>query len=130
MQQNETYGATRSGTENPAAGSAKDIARAGTQQVKELSQTTKERALREIDTRRQSFASEVEKLAGTLENQKGQSGTAGPVLQLAASAARQLSTTMKDHTAEELFQQVARNPAAVLAGTFAIGFLITRLLKE
>jgi hypothetical protein len=130
MQQNENYGAGGFGTDGSAAGNAKEIARAGTQQVKELGQTTKERAFREIDTKRESFASEVEKLAGTLENQRGESEVAGPVLQLAASAARRLSTMMRDHSAEELLQQVMRNPTAVLAGTFALGFVATRILKE
>jgi hypothetical protein len=130
MQQYENMGAGRLGTDTSAAGQAKELARAGSQQIKDLGQTTKERAIREIDSRRQTFASEIEKLAGTLESQGGQSEATGPVLQYAATAVRRLSTTMKDHTAEELFQQVARNPAAMLAGTFAIGFLVTRLLKE
>ncbi len=111
-----------------AAGQAKELARVGTQQVKEITQTTRERALREIDSRRESIASEVEKLAGTLENQRG-GGQAGPVIDLAASAARKLSTALKDNTAEQLLRSATRNPVAVLAGTFALGFFVTRLFK-
>lgn len=130
MQQNENISAARNGGEtSAAAGQAKEIARAGTQQVKEIGQTTKERALREIDSRRESIASEVEKLAGTLENQRGESQAAGPVLELAASTARRLSTALRDNTAEQLLQSASRNPVAILAGTFALGFFATRLFK-
>ena len=129
MQQNTNDLAGRIGDQaSTAAGQAKELARVGTQQVKEITQTTRERALREIDSRRKSFAGEVEKLAGTLESQSGGS-QAGPVLDLAASAARKLSTALKDNTAEQLLQSAARSPVAILAGTFALGFFVTRLFK-
>ena len=130
-QQHELGGSRRDQTEGSlVAGQAKELARTSTKQAKEIGQTTKERALREIDTRRQRFASEVEELAGTLESHRGQSEAAGPVLDLAATAARRLSTALRDRSAEELFQGVARNPVAILAGSFALGFLATRLFKE
>lgn len=130
MQQNEIFSQGTTGQQGSAvAGQAKELARTGTEQVKQLGQTTKDRALREIDSRRESFAGEFEKLAGTLEDQRGQSEAAGPVLDLAASAARRLSTALRDNSAEQLLQSVGRNPVAILGGTFALGFLVTRLFK-
>jgi hypothetical protein len=112
------------------AGQAREIARAGTQQVREMGQSARERTLHELNQRRQSFAGEVEKLADTLEQQRGQSQGAGPVLDFAASAARRFSTALRDRSAEELFDGVRRNPMAVLAGTFALGFFATRLFRS
>lgn len=111
------------------AGQAKEIARTSTRQVKQIGEEARGRALREINTRRQGFASEVEKLAGTLESQSAKSEGAGPILDLAATAARRLSATLNDHSAEELLRTVSRNPVAILAGTFALGFFATRLFK-
>jgi hypothetical protein len=71
----------------------------------------------------------VEKLAGALEKQGGESEAAGPIIDLAAQAARRLSTTLRDRSAEDLFQGIAHSPAAVLAGSFALGFLAVRLFK-
>lgn len=129
MQQNENISVGRNGGETSAvAGQAKEIARAGTEQVMQIGQTAKDRALREIDSRRKGFASEVEKLAGTLESQRVGS-EAGPILDFAASAARRLSGALRDNSAEQLLQSASRNPVAILAGTFALGFFATRLFK-
>jgi hypothetical protein len=108
---------------------AKELARSSTEQVKEIGQTTKERALREIDTKRVRLADEVEKLAGVLERHSNESESAVPILDVAATAARRLSTVMKDRSSQELLQGVARNPVAILAGCFALGFLTVRLFK-
>ena len=123
--QSENVGAGSS----PVAGQARELARTGTQQVRQMGQTAKERTLRALNDRRQSFAGEVEKIASTLEQQGGQAQGAGPVLDLAASAVRRFSTALRDHSAEELFDGVRRNPVAVLAGTFALGFFATRLFR-
>ena len=131
MQSQEPTMGGRSGAgASPVADQAKEVARASTEQVKELGQTARERARREIDARRERFAGEVEKLAGVLEKEGNDSEVAGPVMGLAASAARRLSTTLRDRSAEELFRSVSRNPAAILAGSFALGFLAIRLFKE
>ena len=128
MQQYGNDGAL--GGVNPSpAGQARDLARTSTQQVKELSQTTKQRALREIDGKRHTLAGEVEKLASALEGQGGDSEIAGPALQFAASGARRFASALRENTAEQLLQSATRNPTAVLAGTFAIGFLATRLFR-
>lgn len=130
MQPNESISGARIASQpSTVAGQAKEIAMAGSQQVKEIGQTTKERAFREIDSRRESIAKEVEKLAGTLETQRSESQSAGPVLDLAATAARRLSTALRENSAEALLQGATRNPVAVLAGTFALGFFVTRLCK-
>jgi hypothetical protein len=129
MQQQDPMGASGQGGTSPVADQAKEVARAGTEKVKEISQTAKDRAKREIENRREQFASEVEKLAGALENQGGESEVAGPIIDLAASGARRLSTALRDHSAEDLFQSVTRSPVAVLAGSFALGFLAVRLFK-
>lgn len=120
---------TLGGVNPTPAGQARDIARTSTQQVKELSQTTKQRALREMDGKRHVLAGEVEKLASALEGQGGESEIAGPALQYAATGAKRFASALREHTAEELLQSATRNPAAVLAGTFAIGFLATRLFR-
>lgn len=128
--QNENFRAVQPGKDgSAAAGQAKELARTGTEQVKELGKTAKERTLREIDSRREGVAAEIEKLAGTLEAQSGGSQTMGPVVEYAASAARRLSTALKDNSAEQLLQAVTRNPVAILGGTFALGFFVTRLFK-
>jgi hypothetical protein len=129
MQQQDPMGASGQTGTSPVADQAKEVARAGTEKVKEISQTAKDRAKREIENRRERFAGEVEKLAGALENQGSESEVAGPIIDLAASGARRLSTALRDHSAEDLFQSVTRSPAAVLAGSFALGFLAVRLLK-
>lgn len=126
--QDRNFSAGSTGETSAAAGQAKDLARTGAEQVKQIGRTTKERALREIDSRRQSFAGEVDKLAGTLEKQSSGS-QAAPVLDFIASGARRLATGLKDNTAEQLLQAVSRNPVAILGGTFALGFLVTRLFK-
>ena len=115
---------------SPVAGQAREIARAGTRQVREMGQSARERTLHELNDRRQRFAGEVEKLANTLEQQRSQSDGAGPVLDFAASTVRRFSTSLRDHSAEELFEGVRRNPVAVLAGTFALGFFATRLFRS
>jgi hypothetical protein len=121
---------TGAGTDkSPVTQQAKELARAGSEQVKEITQSTKERALRELDTKRMSFADDVEKLAGVLERHGSESNTAKPVLDIASTAARRLSTAMKDRSTEELWRGITRNPMAVLAGTFALGFLTVRLFK-
>ena len=128
--QNENSRTVRPGGEgSAAAGQAKELARTGTEQAKEIGKTAKERALREIDSRRESFASEIEKLAGTLETQGGGKQAMGPVMEYAASAARRFSTVLKNNSAEQLLQTAARNPVAILGGTFALGFFVTRLFK-
>ena len=126
--QNENYSAGSLGETSVVAGQAKDLARSGAEQVKQIGRTTKERALREIDSRRQIVASEVEKLAGTLEKQSSGS-EAAPVLDFVASGARRLATGLKENTAEQLLQAISRNPVAILGGTFALGFFVTRLFK-
>jgi len=124
----ETTGTGRSGAS--VAGQAKEMARTGTEQMKELGSSAKERARREIDSRRERLASEVEKLAGVLENQRGESEVAGPLIDVASSAARRLSSTLRERSADDLLRGLARSPGAILAGSFAIGFLATRLFKE
>jgi hypothetical protein len=114
---------------SPVTQQAKELARTGSEQVKEITQSTRQRALRELDTKRMSFADEVEKLAGVLERHGNESDKTTPVLDIAASAARRLSTAMKDRSTEELLRGVTRNPMAVLAGSFALGFLTVRLFK-
>jgi hypothetical protein len=128
MQQFGNEGSLGGVTPSPS-GQAREVARTSTQQVKELTQTTKDRALREMDGKRHTLAGEVEKLASALENQRGESEIAGPALQYAATGARRFATALRDHTAEELFESAKRNPTVLLAGTFAIGFFATRLFK-
>ena len=128
--QNENFRAERLGDGGSSAtGQAKALARTGTEQAKEIGKTARERALREIDSRRENFAGEIEKLAGTLETQGSGNQAVGPVMEYAASAARRLSTALKDNSAEQLLQSVARNPVAILGGTFALGFFVTRLFR-
>ena len=129
MQQNQNLGPGNGAESSAVAGQAKELARAGTEQVKQISRTTRERALREIDSRREGFAGEIEKLADTLEDQSRGSQAAGPVLDVVASTARKLSSALRDNSAEDLLRAVSRNPMAVLGGTFALGFLVTRLFK-
>src|SRR5438067_1635346 len=80
----------RSAGASQVADQTKEVARVGTEQVKELGETAKERARREIDARRERIAGEVEKLASALERQAGESEAAGPVIGLAANAVRRL----------------------------------------
>ena len=127
--QNENLRAVQPGGDSSAAGQARELARTGTEQAKEIGKTARERALREIDSRRETFAAEIEQLAGTLESQGGGNQAVGPVIEYAASAARRFSTALKDNSAEQLLQAVARNPVAILGGTFALGFFVTRLFK-
>ncbi len=114
---------------SPVATQTKEMARAGTEQVKQLGQSVKERALKELDTQRERFAGEVEKLAGSLEKQRGESEALSPILDLAATATRKLSATLSDRSAEDLFRGITRSPVGVLAGSFALGFLALRLFK-
>ena len=127
--QQQSMGASGQTGSSPVTDQAKELARTSTEQVKEMGQSVKERAKREIDARRERAANDVEKLAGALERQGGESEVAGPFLDYAASAARKLSSTLRDRSAEDLFQGIARNPMAVLAGSFALGFLTIRLFK-
>ena len=123
MQQQPEFGSSA------VADQAKRIAGTGSQQVKEIGATAKERALREIDARREQFAGQVERLADTLSKQHGEGQAPMPMLDMAADGARRLSEALRDKSAQELLQSVARNPMAVLAGSFALGFLTIRLFK-
>ena len=127
--QNENFRTLQPAKDGSAAGQAKELARTGGEQVKEIGKTAKERALREIDSRREGVAGEIEKLATTLETQGEGKQAIGPVMEYAASAARRVSTALKDNSAEQLLQTVARNPVAILGATFALGFVVTRLFK-
>ena len=109
---------------------AKEIARAGTEQAKQIGETAKARALREMESKRQKIGSEVEKLADVLEKQETQAEVPSQVVGLAARATRSLATTLQDRSAEEILQSVRRSPVAVLAGSFALGFVAFRLLKS
>jgi len=129
MQESMT-GMPRPGGASPVADQAKQLARVGTEQVKELGGTAMDRVRREIDSRREGIAGEVEKIAEMLEKQGSESEVTGPVVGWAASGARRLSTTLRERSAEELLRGITRNPATVLAGSFAIGFLAFRLFKE
>jgi hypothetical protein len=130
QQQNPTgAGGQMSSASSPVADQAREVARAGTEHVKEIGQTVKDRARREIEAKREGIAGEVEKLAGALERQGGESEVAGPIIDLAATAARRLSATLRERSAEDLFQGITRSPVAVLAGSFALGFLAVRLFK-
>ena len=128
MQQQDPIAASGM-TSSPAAGQIKEVAKAGAEQVKDLGQSARERARREIDARREGIAGEVEKLASALEKQGSESEVAGPVIDLAASAARRLSSTLRQRSAEDLLQSVTRSPVAMLAGSVALGFLAVRLFK-
>jgi hypothetical protein len=112
---------------SPVAQEAREVARQGAEQAKAVGQTAKERALYEVNAQRERFAGEMEKLAGAIEEQG--EGSPRPILNLAASAARSLSSTLRNRSAEDLFAGVRRNPAAVLAGSFALGFFAVRLFK-
>lgn len=130
MQQQDSMAGSMTGSaSSPAADQVREVARTGAAQVKDIGQTAKERARREIDARREGIAGEVEKLASALEKQGGESETVGPVIELAASAARRLSSTLRERSAEDLLQGVAHSPVAVLAGSVALGFLAVRLFK-
>jgi hypothetical protein len=128
MQQNQPNAAGKTTATSPVVHEAKEIARQGTEQARAMSETAKERALYEVNNQRERIASEMEKLAGALERQGGD-GSATPILNLAASATRSLSSTLKRRSAEDLFAGVTRNPTAVLAGSFALGYLAVRLFK-
>ena len=130
MEQQYPGSAARTGANSSAvADQAKKIAETSSQQVREIGGTAKERALREIDGRREQLASQVERLAGALQRQREESGAPMPIFDLAADGARRLSDALRDRSAQELLQGVARNPAVVLAGSFALGFLTLRLFK-
>ena len=131
MQQQDPAWPASSGARSTSAvaDQAKEIARTGTEQAKQIGQTAKERALREIDLRREQIAGQVERLAGNLERQRTESEEAMPVLDLAADGARRLSGALKERSAEDLLRSVGRSPTAVLAGSFALGFLAIRLFK-
>jgi len=131
MQQQDPIAAsgTTGSAGSPAASQVKEVARAGAEQVKDLGQSARERARREIDARREGIAGEVEKLASALEKQGGESEVTGPVIEFAASAARRLSSTLRERSAEDLLQGVAHSPVTVLAGSVALGFLAVRLFK-
>ena len=118
-----------SANSSAVADQAKKIAETSSQQVKEIGGTAKERAMREIDGRREQLAGQVERLAGALEQQRAGSEGPMPILDLAADGARRLSEALRNRSAQELLQGVARNPVAVLAGSFALGFLTVRLFK-
>ena len=109
---------------------AKEIARAGTEQAKQIGETAKARTLREMESKRQEFAGEFEKLADVLEKQETQGEVPSQIVGLAARATRSLATTLHDRSAEEILQGVRRSPVAVLAGSFALGFVAFRLLKS
>jgi hypothetical protein len=127
MQPNQPNAAGQTIGTSPVAHEAKEIARQGTEQARAMSETAKERAIYEVNNQRERIAGEMEKLAGALEQQGDGSST--PILNLAASATRSLSSTLKRRSAEDLFAGVTRNPTAVLAGSFALGFLAVRLFK-
>jgi hypothetical protein len=130
MQQQDPIAGSMTGPAgSPAANQIRDVARTGAGQMKDIGQTARERARREIDARRERVAGEVEKLASALEKQGGESELAAPVIDFAASAARRLSSTLRERSAEDLLQGVTRSPMAVLAGSFALGFLAVRLFK-
>jgi hypothetical protein len=128
---NTTGAGARDGAGTSAVtGQAREIARAGTEQAKQIGETAKARALREMESKRQKFATDVEKLADVLEKQETQREVPSEIVGLAAKATRSLATTLQDHSAEEILQRVRRSPVAVLAGSFALGFVAFRLLKS
>jgi hypothetical protein len=118
------------GTSSAVTVQAKELARAGTEQAKQIGETAKARALREMESKREKIAGEVEKLAGVLEKQETEGEVSSPIVGLAARATRSLATTLQDRSAEEILQDVRRSPVAILAGSFAIGFVAFRLLKS
>lgn len=115
------------GADSSVADGAKQIAKQGTEQVKAVGETARQRALYEVNSQRERIAEQIEKVAESLRHE--QDGGQMPVLNLAASAAHSLSSTLRNRSAEDLFGAVTRNPVAVLAGAFALGFLSVRLFK-
>lgn len=128
MQQGNPYPERQpAGPSSRVADETKELARQGTEQVKAVSQTARQRALYEVNHGRERLADDIHQLASTLEGHAD--GGASQVAKLAASAAHSLSSTLRNRSAEDLLGAATRNPVAVLAGAFAVGFLSVRLFR-
>ena len=119
--------ANPSGPSSRVADQTKELARQGTEQVKAVGETATQRVLYEVNRGRERLADDIHKVASTLESNGD--GAATPVMKFAASAAHSLSSTLRNRSAEDLLGSATRNPVAVLAGAFALGFLSIRLFR-
>jgi hypothetical protein len=96
----------------------------------------RERAYYMADERKGDLAERLDSFADELAKVGGGAG-GEQVDKLAGKAAdviRRASSTLREHTSEELFERVEREvrarPGIVIAGCIALGFLGARLLKD
>ncbi len=103
--------------------------------VSEVARQSKEKALgmkgdvrqylvRELDSRRGTIAHGLREIAQRIGDSED-----NPVAGIVASFATKASDQIERYSADDALRMVRSNPAAMLAGCFAVGFLGARLVK-
>ncbi len=107
----------------------------GKQQVRRLGDAVRERALKTGEQRREQLSQQLGRLAQRLEELAAPDGGEGvPYARRAAEMVRRVEGTVGDHSAEELLgmaeDRIRERPGLFLAGCFALGFGVARLLRK
>jgi hypothetical protein len=107
---------------------------AAEEKAAQFGRIARDRVLGAADERKAELASNLEQLAGSLQELSDSSE--GPQRQLVdgvARFARKASSTLKRRSSEELLgvaaKEISDRPGVIIAGCFALGFLGARLLK-
>ena len=118
---------------------AREYASVGRDQAKKFGSMARERAIKQADTRKSHFASQLDNFAGTLEEVSRTLEDRGDDTQKewvdrGAKLVRNASKEIRSRSTEELFdtaqRQVKSKPELAMLGAFALGFLGIRLLRS
>jgi hypothetical protein len=101
-------------------------------EARNLGNAVRERAINTTEKQRQYFTGEIGDIARRLEELGD--GQGGDLAHKAAGWVRRLEQTLGEHSTEELLdlagQRVKERPGLFLAGCFAAGFGVARLLRK
>jgi len=107
----------------------------GREQVRRLGEAVRERAIRTGDERRTQLVDQLGRVAERLQELVSHDGSEpNEYAKRAADFVRNLERTLGDHSTEELLgmaeDKIRRRPGMFLAGCFALGFGVARLLRK
>ncbi len=107
----------------------------GREQVRRLGEAVRDRALKSGEERRTRIVDQLGRLAERLADiGSPDGGEANDYARRAADLVRNVERTLGDHSTEELLgmaeDRIRERPGLFLAGCFALGFGVARLLRK
>ena len=138
-ERSDTLAGGEGGMKEHMGARAREFAYEGRHQAKRFGSMARERAMKQAESRKSLFASQLDNFAGTLEevsrtlDERG-NDSQKELVERGARYVRKASQQLRNRSTDELFdtaqEQLKANPALAIGGAMVLGFLGVHLLRS